>query len=555
MRDTIAFLFFLFIFCPVSKGQDGSARRDSLTVAVEVNVSGATNGALRTLWSYSQEWGRYSQYKQGEASAYTKIAYGWHNKADWFSVNAGVAVQASADRNLTMFHEAYVSGKIWEIGYTVGKEAYTPIDQKKDLGLGTYFMSDNARPTPRAGLGFFDYWAIPGLRNWMEIKGALYVGMLENEDDPSFTRNVMTHEKFAYLRIGHFAVKPYVGLLHSVFMGGTLADGTKVPIDFWASFFGRGSEKLRDAGFPGEYTNAAGGHQGMWDLGLDFDFEDVRGSVYYQRPFYDVHAANLFDFGRCKDIMVGAHAEFKGFRPLQGICLEYFTTMWQGGNGIPDPVFISQGPEQKGETIYIPMPNVTPGELKKYLGPQVKEWESSTGHPLVQEECVAFLEKYTMPEGWTFGDRSPYLQNGFLYPQGWTAGGLGMGYPVMLTSTTMQAIAPCNDFFERFSNIRLWALNLGIMGEIIPNLNYKFKFTFSDNYGNYNEEYFEKIDFYKKRPNYYFPETGLKEFYTGLWLDYHLRRFTFSTAFNYDFGQMYNCFSCRFGVRLDLNVF
>lgn len=529
-------------------------RRDSLRVAVEFNGSGATNESLRSLWSYSQEWGRYTQYKQGEGSVYAKADYGWSNKKGWFSLNAGVALQASTDRNVTMLHEAYVSGKIWEIGYTLGKEAYTPIDQKDNLGIGTYFLSTNARPVPRVGAGFFDYWAIPGIKNWIEIKGAIYVGMLENEDNASYTRNVMTHDKFAYLRIGHFPVKPYVGLMHSVYMGGVLASGEVVPIDFWASFIGSGSKKLKEAGYEGEYFNAAGGHQGMWDLGLDLDFETVSGSIYYNRPFYDQTAMNLFRFSYCKDIIVGTHLRFKKFKPIKGVCFEYFTTMWQGGNGIADPCFRSTGPEKEGEVIYICQNDVTPDKMRQYLGPQVAEWEAAHGHPLQQEECSDFLVKYTMPEGWTWGNRSPYLQNGY-YPQGWTAGGLGMGYPIMLSDNTMRAIAPEYNFWNRFPNVRMWALNLGINGEIIPGLDYKAKITFTDNYGSYCEEYYSGIDFYKKRPNYYFPETGYKEFYTGLWLDYHLKAFTFSTALNYDWGDMYRCFTCRLGVKIALSAF
>lgn len=79
-------------------------------------------------------------------------------------------------------------------------------------------------------------------------------------------------------------------------MGGTLSNGKTIPIDFWASFFGMGSEKLRDAGFKGEYFNAAGGHQGMWDLGLDLDFDVLEGSIYYNHPFYDSSSMNVLKF-------------------------------------------------------------------------------------------------------------------------------------------------------------------------------------------------------------------------------------------------------------------
>jgi len=522
-----------------------------LSLTVALNGSGASNSIIRPMWSYSQEWGRYTQYEGWEASVYTKVNYHWHNKKDWFSINVGAALEASTDKNLMMLHEAYVSGKIWEIGYSFGREAYTPLPQNDGLGLGTYLLSNNARPITRFGVGFFDYWAIPGIKNWIELKAAFYIGFMPNEDNPDFTKNVLIHDKFFYIRIGRFPIKPYVGLTHSVMMGGTMSDGTQIPIDFWASFIGSGSKKMKEAGFEGEYYNAAGGHQGMWDLGLDFDFEPVSASLYYQRPIYDKTAMNLFAFQYCRDFTLGTTINLKNFKPIKSFNFEYLTTEWQGGKGPADPKFISTGPEAEGAPIYLCQNEVSPDVLKKYLGPQVTEWEQSTGHPLTQEECDPFLKKYTLPEGWDWGNRSPYLEN-YYYPQGWTAGGLAMGYPLMLTSTTMSKVAPGYDFFMRFSAVRMMAFNVGLSGDIIPGLDYKVKFTYSKNYGTYQEEYYNDIRFAEQRPNYYF-STSKNEFYTGLWLNYRWRIFTFSTAFNYDFGDIYNSFSARLGVSISLD--
>lgn len=539
---------------------DAAGRKDTLKVELAVTGSGASNNAIRPMWSYSREWGRYTQYKQWEGNLYSKFSYHWQNKKNWFSVNVGAALEADTDKSLMMLHEAYVSGKIWEIGYSFGKEAYTPINQHGNLGLGSYLMSDNARPIWRAGAGFFDYWAIPGIRNWIEIKGAIYVGTLPDEGVPEYTKNILFHEKFAYVRIGHFPVKPYVGLIHSVMMGGTMADGRTQPIDFWASFFGKGSKKLLDAGYSGEYYNAAGGHQGMWDLGLDFDFAPLSGSVYYQRPFYDATAMNLFKFAQCKDFTLGAHVKIKKFKPIREVCFEYLTTYWQGGNGPADPVFVSTGPERTGQVIGSAVNAVTPDFLRKYVSDEwIKDWESRNG-ALTQENCLVLMTEVQFdgrgntPDGepWTWGNRSPYMENSY-YPQGWTVYGLSMGTPIFLTSTSMNAIAPGYNFFRRFSNVRMRAYNLGLCGDVTNNLDYRVKFTVTDNYGSLTEQYYSGIDFDKQRPNYYF-STNKMEYYTGLWLNYHFRNFTFTTAFACDFGEMYRSFSARIGVTMSLDA-
>lgn len=535
-------------------------KRDSLNIEVALSGSVAGNSAIRPMWSYSQQWGKYTQYKQWEGNIYTRMHYHWHNRKNWFSVNVGAALEADSDKSLTMLHEAYVSGRIWEIGYTLGREAYTPINQHGDLGLGTYLMSDNARPIWKAGAGFFDYWAIPGIKNWIEIKGALYFGTLPDENVPEYTKKILFHEKFAYVRIGRFPVKPYLGLIHSAMMGGTRANGQTQPVDLWASFWGKGSRKLLDAGFAGEYYNAAGGHQGMWDLGLDLDFSPVGGSIYYQRPFYDATAMNLFKFAKCKDITVGAHIQLKTFKPVREICFEYMTTLWQGGNGPADPVFVSSGPEKTGKVVSVCTAEVTPEVLRKYVSEDwIKEWESRNG-ALCQDNCfdlmteVQFHGRGNTPDGtpWGWGNRSPYLENGY-YPQGWTVYGLSMGTPIFLTSTSMKAIAPDYDFFRRFSNVRLKAFNLGFCGDIVENLDYRFKFTATDNFGSLCEQFYSGIDFDKQRPNYYFT-TDKWEYYSGLWLNYHFRGFTFSTVFAYDFGDMYRCFSARLGITLSLDT-
>ena len=535
-------------------------QNDALEVAVTVTGSGASSNVIRPMWSYSQEWGRYTQYEQWEGNVHSKVSYHWQNRKNRFSINAGIALEANTDRSLTTLHEAYVSGRIWKIGYTFGREAYTPINQHGDLGLGTYLMSDNARPVWRAGTGFFDYWAVPGTKNWIEIKGALFLSPMSDEGVPQYTKDFLLHEKFAYLRIGHFPVKPYLGLIHSVMMGGTLSSGETIPIDFWASFFGMGSKKLRDAGFKGEYYNAAGGHQGMWDLGLDLDFDILGGSVYYNLLFYDSTSMNVLKFARNKDFSVGTHLKFKRFKPVREVCVEFMTTCWQGGNGPADPVFISTGPEKTGEVVSLCQKEVSPETLRKYVSAEwIKDWEKRNG-TLNRTNCadlmteVQFYGRGNTPDGepWSWGNRSPYLENGY-YPQGWTVNGLSTGTPVFLTSTSMRAVAPDYSFFRRFSNVRMRAYNVGLCGDIVRNFDYRFKFTVTDNFGSLTEQYYSGIDFDKQRPNYYFG-TDKIECYSALWLNYHYKRLTFSLNLAYDFGDIYRCFSGRLGTRLTFDT-
>ena len=269
---------------------------------------------------------------------------------------------------------------------------------------------------------------------------------------------------------------------------------------------------------------------------------------------------NILNFAHNKDFSVGTHLKFKKFKPIREVCLEFMTTFWQGGNGPADPVFISTGPEKTGEVVAFAQRMVSPEILRKYVSEEwIKDWERRNG-TLTQSNCmnlmteVQFYGRGNAPDGkpWNWGNRSPYLENGY-YPQGWTVNGLSMGTPVFLTSTSMQAIAPGYDFFRRFSNVRMRAYNVGFCGDIITNLDYKFKFTVTDNFGSLTEQYYTGIDFDKQRPNYYF-STNKFEYYSALWLNYHYKGLTFSLDLAYDFGDMYRCFSGRLGISLALDA-
>ncbi len=242
---------------------------DSIAATAQLSVSVSSNDKLNPLWLYSNQWGLYTQYEQAEVVAYAKADVRLANFRH-FNMHLGVGGVGTTEWDRSMLHEAYLAGKAYIFDYTIGMQAHSPMAQWDDLTSGNFLMSSNARPYPRIGIGLFDYWSLPYTRDWLQIKGGVYVGKLFNEYDAddvykcTYTRDVVISEKFAYGRIGGWIAKPYFGLVHSVMMGGKLPDGTEIPTDFWASFRGLGSEKF-EGQFIGEATNAAGAHQGLWD--------------------------------------------------------------------------------------------------------------------------------------------------------------------------------------------------------------------------------------------------------------------------------------------------
>lgn len=526
------------------------AWNDSLRVELSVDASAASNDNLRPMWSYSNAWGRYAQYSQTEALAFAKATYHIHS-GSLFQLQAGLGVQGSSADDMTMLHEAYLRGRLWVFNFSAGLDAYSPIATNNGLSAGSYIMSDNARPLPRVGLGIFDYVTLPYTYNLLQVRGGIYVGRMGNEDNPQYTDDILLHEKFAYARIGRWFAKPYVGLAHSVMMGGKLTDGREMPTDFWASFVGKGSDKFT-GDFRGEATNAAGAHQGMWHMGFDIELPALTANVYYQRPFADSRAWGFFQMDS-RDLTLGANVSLAYGKWLKAVNVEYINTKWQGGLGTPDPVL----PDKNGNTIYIWPGDVTEENIDAWLDANVipehlQAWETEHGEITSVIEAIDFIRE-VYGHGEEYGGRSQYLTN-FFYPQGWTVRGLSMGMPLFHTIKTANAYGAQTPGRVIFSNVRLRAVNVAAEGSLTPNLSYRVKLTFSRNYGNYVEQYLGAYSW--QLTSDYFYTKPKNQNYTALWLNYAIGpKLSVNGCAAYDFGDLYNSFALRLGVKYSISCF
>ena len=532
------------------------AQSERLKVELSSSASVSSNSELNPLWSYSNLWGIYSQYEQAELVVHGKARYDLLDK-EVVDLQVGLGVVGSTNFDHSMIHEAYLKGRFYMIDLTVGMEAFSPLAKYDDLTSGNYLMSSNARPTPRIGLGIFDWWSIPYARDWLQIKGGCYLGMLFDEDNPKYTKDVILHEKFAYGRLGGWYVKPYLGLVHSVMMGGTSPTGEDIPIDFWASFLGKRSEKFRDiSSMRGEATNAAGGHQGLWDMGLDVDFVENKMHFYYQRMFKDNGGTKPFGTLN-KDHIMGIHVSFNDSKWLSAISLEWMRTSDQLGDGTPDPI----GYDKNGNLIA-----VYPGDVplddngfwkwinSHFTQADIEAWENETGWILNQWCYLKFLREHW--DNGPHGGRKNYLNNG-LYYQGWSAGGLSIGTPLFHSYTTQvkymngEGKTPNYAFF---TNNRVDAITVGLSGGDGNRLSYRLKYTFSKNHGSLCEKY-EGGAFGLHRFEDYFYTTSKKEHYIVINADYKLSEsLSINAMLSADWGELYNAVALRIGAKYNIRV-
>lgn len=543
-------LLFLFVVGTLQ------AQREWLDVEASSSVSVSTNSELNPLWSYSNQWGVYSQYEQAELIVRGKVGMRLVER-EKVKLHVGLGLVGSTNFDHSMVHEAYVKGKVYMIDFTAGMEAFSPLAKYDDLTSGSYLMSSNARPTPRVGVGIFDWWSIPYTFDWLQIKGGCYLGMLFNEDNPKYTKDVILHEKFAYGRLGGWYVKPYFGLVHSVMMGGVTPSGEDVPIDFWASFFAKGSEEFREiSSMRGEATNAAGGHQGLWDMGLDVELNDIKAHLYYQRMFKDNGGTNPFGTLN-KDHILGVHVTLGDNKWISSFCVEWMRTSDQLGEGTPDPI----GYDKNGKLIA-----VYPGDVPMddtgfwnwiyahFTQDDIDAWENETGWILNQWCYNKFLREHW--NNGTHGGRKNYLNNG-LYYQGWSVDGLSMGTPLFhsyITQDKYMAGKGNSLKYGFFTNNRINAVTLGVSGGDGEKLSYKAKYTFSKNHGSLSEKYVGGAFGLVKLENYCYAESKI-EHYFMLMADYKMTEsLSFNASMTADWGELYDAVGVRVGVKYCMNV-
>ncbi|WP_075591505.1 hypothetical protein [Labilibacter marinus] len=509
----------------------------TIDAKLESIVLTSSNSKLQPLYQYSNQWGIASPFEQSQllflAGANSKLV----DKKN-FNLSVGFAGLIKDDIGESIVHEAYVSGRAFKtIDFNIGKKAYSPISINDQLTSGGFMMNSNARPIPKAVIGIFDYIPVGFLRNNFEVKGGLSQGIL-NEDrkfegKTNTADNVLVHEKWAYLKWSKYRIKPYVGLYHGALFGGTRPDGTKVPIDFWATFTASGSTAIGG----GDVTNAAGAHDGFWDFGFNYEHAIGNFHFYIQKPFAD--GSGLFlNHLRNHDYKIGVYAELNDIDWLKNVSIELIKTDYQSGPGWTDPVY----PPGKGEG-YIWLDEVDDYDafMKDVFEEETEGWTSS--------DVMKYME-VNMNQGHKFGGRDNYNNNGFYY-KAWSYNNIGMGLPLYQTYYQARVFAPDWQSHNSgiFVNNRVKGFHLGLNGSLFDYFNYLFKSTYSYNKGSYYEKYVSAYS-WEEEPEFYY-ENGKNQTYTYLGISYQNKKWkdlSFQTSASYDFGQLYHSFGFSLGV-------
>lgn len=270
------------------------------------------------------------------------------------------------------------------------------------LSSGAFAISGNALGIPKVEVSIPEYYQLPWWGDMFAFKGNFAYGWVGNAPIQygHLTRSADTyfHQSSLYVRLGRpeWALKLYGGINHQVFWG----NERKV---FGPGFKLSGLESLFYATVGKTYNySKLGNHLGSIDMGLDYDFGDVRLSVYRQN-FYDEGA--LFHLANLKD----------------------------GLNGIS----ISN--------------KVDNGELF--------HWSKLLFEFFCSKDQAGYPDSRYTPSG----DENYY--NNYEYAQGWSYKGVGLGNPFVSTRTSTRTGLP-NDTTDYFNNNRVVAFHFGAQGAV-----------------------------------------------------------------------------------------
>ncbi|PRY94379.1 capsule assembly protein Wzi [Marinilabilia salmonicolor] len=499
-------------------------------VNVHGTVSGRTilhNGELPPLWSVALQEGRWNNLEGSQTLLTAATGISGNLKSGW-KLSAGLEMDYSSGYDDAYLHAGWgeIAWKNWSL--KGGKHIFDPVFTESNMGTGSYLFGTNFRPVPRITFELSEYTSIPFTNGFAEVRGGISQAWLS--DQPS-SGDVLLHEKYAYLRIRPGNWNLYGGLNHSTLFGGR-RNGVDIPIDFWPTFFGKGSSKIGG----GEATNAAGAHMGMYDFGTQLETPNGHINIYYQIPFSD-GSGMLFWQGN-SDHILGVDWHLNEPSWLSNITFEWFQTAYQSGNGMPDPYLNGI---------------IFPKQVEDKNGFVEENFGIVPDHPLSLEEFKTILED-EINHGNDFGGRDGYMNNG-MYTAGWSRDGHIMGSPMNLTREQMLEVRPDMEFNSSvgIKNDRFSGLHLGGRGDLNAELSWKMKITWTRNFGTYFEQYPRRYT-WNEDEDYWF-KGGRDQWYTmagAEWTPEKIKGLSVGVDLFYDGGDIYHSFGAKTAVTFRL---
>lgn len=267
-----------------------------------------------------------------------------------------------------ILHQAYAELKWWHGMLVVGAKRHEMQLKNQSLSSGSQTLGINAATIPQVRLELPDYYTIPALGGWLQIKGHIAYGKLTDSQwqkqftsaAHSYSEGILYHSKAGYLRIGNAArFYPFsveLGLEMATLYGGMAhvlrADGTMQDMPGQGGLKGMINALVAGGHDYGEsvYQNVSGNVLGSWLCRLNYDTDQWYAALYADHFFEDHSSMFFLDYDGygtgeqwnvksrrkyfvydLKDIMLGMELKLKHFSIIRNVVWEYLHTKYQSG--------------------------------------------------------------------------------------------------------------------------------------------------------------------------------------------------------------------------------
>lgn len=345
MKEKLLLILLLFT-APV-----GAQQNASFTYNVEASGIAADNGQA-PLWLTANRYGMYSNQSK-QALLRAGLAYRQEFKHNW-QLEAGVDMVGG--KNLVSkfwVQQAYadLSWKLLRLSIGSKERMGFPLQKNELLTSGWMVEGPNARPVPQIRAEVTDFWNIPGLHQWLAVKGHLAFGWFMDDHwqedfvapNRYYVKNALYQSKSVMFRLGNkeqFPVDFEFGILMASQFGGEQyhmkEDGTsEMTLDmpdglkaYWKAFFPQGGGE--DNPNAGERANIEGNALGSWNFALNTYLGDWKLRATYEHYFED-HSQMFWQYGRWKDGQIGLELTLPENRWISSLLWEGMSTKDQSG--------------------------------------------------------------------------------------------------------------------------------------------------------------------------------------------------------------------------------
>lgn len=246
--------------------------------------------------------------------------------------------------------QLYAEFAYQKLRLSVGQKERPAELKNNELSTGGMTLGTNARPLPQVRLETSDFFAIPGTKHWVHLKGHVAYGWYtDNKWQREFnagnklavyTANSLYHSKAGYMRIGNPGKFPLTftgGLEMACQFGGTVWNRHIPGSNPDGSYkFNNGIKEYLQAFIPsgsdvtdGDNPNVMGNTVGSYLARLDYKGKSWGASIYGEH-FFEDHSMMGWDFD-WKDFLWGAEITLPKNPFVSTIVAEHMRTTDQSG--------------------------------------------------------------------------------------------------------------------------------------------------------------------------------------------------------------------------------